>query len=243
MRRLVCTGLLLLATVSLAAPKKKKPPPPPPPVAKACESFVACAAELNDAFEAGDFERAQRLSSRAESMAVSPKEKAQVLVLRGALDFQSAAPGENVKDAVRAKFAEAIRLDAEVSVVSIPSFARTDALEALLIEARPKLDAPKKDPDPPPPPVVISEPVSPPRRFPVIGTIVGTLAVASAAVGIGLRVDAEKAYADAKTVTVFDEDRARFVGRAQTNGAVSTGLWIAAGSAAVLAILFLLLER
>lgn len=246
MNRLVCTGLLLIAAVTVAAPKKpKKPATPPPPVVKACESFAVCTTELNDAFEAGDFERAQRLASRAETMAVSAKEKAQILVLRGALDFQSAAAGADVKDAVRAKFAEAIRLDGDVSVVSIPPFARTDALEALLIEARPKVEPPQGEPPPSPPTLLLTtEPAPVPvRRFPVVGTIFGAAAVASAGVGLFLRVNAEDSYARAKSPMSYDDDRQSLVESARANGVVSTGLWIAAGVSLAAAIVFILLER
>jgi hypothetical protein len=243
MRWLLCAALLASGP-SVGAPKKPKKTPVPASKPAPCPNFSACVAELNDAFEAGDFEGAQRLASRAESLASGPKEAARILVLRGALDYQ-AAPGAEVGDAVRTKFAEALRLDPELSVVAIPAYARTDALEALFLAARPKVEAPAAAPEqpPPPPPVLLTQPAPEPRRFPVVATILGGVAVASASVGLGLRVHANAEYASAQGASVFDDDRLRLVESARTNGAASTGLWIGAATTLALALVFLLLER
>lgn len=241
MRLLVC-AVLFSSGLTFARPKKVNKPRPPARPAP-CQTYAACVAELNDAFEAGDFELAQRLATRAESMTGDSKEKAQILVLRGALDYQ-AAPGPEVAELVQARFAEAIRLDPELSVVAIPAFARTDALKELLIAARPKVDVPTAEQRPPPsPPVLLAGPAPEPRRFPVVATLFGGIAVASASVGLGLRVHGNAEYLSAQREGVYDVERLRLVESARANGAASTGLWIGAAATLALAIVFLLLER
>jgi hypothetical protein len=193
-RRGWALGVALLCLSAAAAPKKtKKPAPPPKPVPLApapaptppaeCAVFAECLKALNDAFESGDAEAAQRVAARAEGFAKEPKDQAALLAVQGALDAQSLGLTPQTREAVKRRFGQAQRLDPGLTVIAIPAFARTDALEALWEEARPVI-APKPEVIVEVKEVPVEVPAPPPhRKFPVATTVLGALGVA--AVGTG----------------------------------------------------------
>ncbi len=183
-------AVLLVASVAMAAPAKKKPPSkskPPPAVVEACAELAACLREVEAAFEGAEFERAQRLVRQAEPLATTPAEQAKVLVLQGTLDAQALGLTEERSAQIRAKYAEAQRLDPTLTVIAIPAFARTEALETLWDAARPVAVV-----VPPPPERIIQvvnpAPQVPSNRFPVLPTLLGAGAVAGGVTALVLEV-------------------------------------------------------
>lgn len=178
--------LMLVATVAMAAPAKKKAPPKKP-VVEACTELTACLAKVEAAFEEADFETAQRLVRQAEPLAKTSQEQARVLVLQGALDAQALGLTDEVKAQVLARFTQAQRLDEALTVMAIPAFARTEALEALWNDARPPPPAPVDAPKEAIVQVVPLPAVAPPaRRFPVFAAVMGAVALAGGGAALGL---------------------------------------------------------
>lgn len=187
-------ALFLVASVAMAAPAKKKPGPkrPPPVVVDSCTEFAACLREVEAAFEGAEFERAQRLVRQVEPLATTPPEQAKVLVLQGTLDAQALGLTEERSAQIRAKYAEAQRLDPTLTVIAIPAFARTEALEKLWDAARPVVAVVT----PPPERVIqVVQPPAPevrPSRFPVLPTLLGAGAVAGGVTALALKLVADR---------------------------------------------------
>jgi hypothetical protein len=184
---------LLLATALTASPanagRKPKPPPPAPALAT-CDDFEGCLTALGTAFEATDFEKAQRLARLAETFAQAPAQRARLLVLSGALDVQALGLADPaIAEAVTSRFEQALKLDRGLTSMAIPAYARTEALEALWraaeVRARPPpVLTPKVEVRPAAAePVVVAPP--PPRRFPVAPVVLGGLAAAAGGTGLG----------------------------------------------------------
>lgn len=220
---------LVLVGVSAFAGAKKppKPPPPPPPEVSApspapveqCLELAACLAKVEAAFEAGDFELAQRRVRLAEPLSTTASEQARVLILQGALDAQAlglSTPA--LSDAVRAKFKEARRLDERATFLLIPAFARTDALETLWNEAAP------------PAPIVVPDAPVKKKAFPLVPTLLGSGAVVALGVSLGLYVSA----VDMNTPRTTDMDDVTF-SRHQTALSLNTASQVAWAVGAALA--------
>ncbi|MBL8911825.1 MAG: hypothetical protein JNM17_14120 [Archangium sp.] len=232
MFRLVLVVTIAVAASAFAGPKKVSKPKPKVPVAEQpCATFTDCMKALNDAFERGDFELAQRHAARSETFAQAPQEQAQLFAVKGALDAQSLGLDEKTKESVRRNFAQAQRLDAALTFLAIPAYARTEALEALWTEARPVVE-PKVEvrtqlvevpvvvqPPPPPPPV---------KKFPVVTTLLLAGGLAAAGVGIGFGVSASGNYQQAQRAPA---DAQLFLRETDANrqGLVATISFISAG--------------
>ncbi len=224
-----------LASAVTAAPIRKKVTKKPLPVsapvtAQPCEVLTACLESVEAAFEAADFETAQRRVRLAEPLAKTPTDQARVLVLQGALDAQSLGLTEAVKASVRAKFGEAMRLDPSLTSIAIPAFARTEALEALWTEARPVAPAT-------PTIVKVEVPVPaievPPRRFPVLGTVFGATAVAALATGVTFGVIANGQFRSAAEPGLIDLRRFELERPVQTSATIANIGFATAGALAL----------
>lgn len=250
-RRGWALGVALLCLSAAAAPKKTKkaaPPPKPVPVAPApapapppeCAVFADCVKALNDAFESGDFEAAQRLAARAEGFAKEPKDQAALLAVQGALDAQSLGLTPQTREAVKRRFGQAQRLDPALTVIAIPAFARTDALEALWEEARPVIT--------PKPEVIVEvkevpvEAPPPPKKFPVATTVLGALGVAAAGTGGAFGYLAGSTNARAMA-TPGDLARFQTSQQAQQQALIANACFAGAGGLALAAVVtFLVVE-
>lgn len=230
----LCVGASLFASSGLAAPKKQPKPPPPPPVAKPvpppapkaeeCSVLATCIAQVEAAFEAGDFELAQRLVRRAEPLATTPAEQARVLILQGALDAQALGLSTaTVVDSVRAKFKEARRLDASASFLSIPSFARTDGLEKTWNEAAP------------PAPTIVTQGPPKTKPFPLLPTLLASGAAVAFGASAAVFYTTEGQYKQSLTMGL---DAARFEAYQTGNRLepVWNAAWIAGTALAVGAV-------
>ncbi len=236
MRLAIALTVGLASAVTAAPAKKKVTKKPPPPVsatvAEACEVLAPCLESVAAAFEAADFETAQRRVRLAEPLAKTPTDQARVLVLQGALDAQSLGLTEAVKASVRAKFGEAMRLDPSLTSIAIPAFARTEALEALWTEARPVA---------PPNPTIVKVEVPaaamvadvPPRRFPVLGTVLGATAVAALATGVTFGVIANGQFQAAAAPGLMDQRRAILEEPVQMSATLANIGFAAAGALAL----------
>ena len=216
---------LVLASAAVAAPKKKAPPKKlaePQPVT--CDAYGPCEAVLLEALEGTDYERAQRLALKLETLATTSEEKARWLVVVGALDAQSLGLTETTRETVKRRFSEALRLVPSMLFTSIPSFARTDALEVLFEQARkeaePKVLAP--EPKPAPPALIVTE-LPPPvaaKKFPVVAAMFGGLALAGVGVFAGTSVS---------SLTLQDRMNKEIMGR--NNDELVFKLWTDANTA------------
>jgi hypothetical protein len=249
MRRLWLISVFV-ASAALAAPTKKAPKKPvePQPVVT-CDAYVPCEAVLLEAFESTDYERAQRLALKLEALTSTNEEKARWLVVMGALDAQSLGLTEATRDTVKRRFSEALRLVPSMLFTSIPSFARTDALEALFEQARkeaePKVLTPEPKPEPPPL-VVTALPPPPPvaKKFPLVAAVFGGLALAGVGVFAGTGVSSledqrllglEQQPGPNNDVRVFE-----LWSSANTKGLVGIGGLIGAGVFTLAAVIALL---
>jgi hypothetical protein len=226
-----------LASAVTAAPIRKKVTKKPLPVsapvtAQPCEVLTACLESVEAAFEAADFETAQRRVRLAEPLAKTPTDQARVLVLQGALDAQSLGLTEAVKASVRAKFGEAMRLDPSLTSIAIPAFARTEALEALWTEARPVAPAN-------PTIVKVEVPVAamvaevPPRRFPVLGVVLGATGVAALATGVTFGLIANGQFRSASEAGLMDNRRFELEKPVQTSATIANVGFATAGALAL----------
>lgn len=240
---------MLVVTIAVAASAfagpKKASKPRLPIAEKPCGAFSDCMQALNDAFERGDFELAQRHAARSETFAQTPQDQAQLFAVKGALDAQSLGLDEKTKESVRRNFAQAQRLDAALTFLAIPAYARTEALEALWTEARPVVE-PKVEvrtqlvevpvvvqPPPPPPPV---------KKFPIVTTLLLAGGLAAAGVGIGFGVSASGNYQQAQRAPA---DAQLFLRETDANrqGLVATISFISAGVLGLAALfVFLVVE-
>jgi hypothetical protein len=230
---LVCVGFCLFPRSGVAAPKKPPKPAPgaaptakpaPAPKPDECAALAACVAQVEAAFEAGDFELAQRLVRRAEPLATTPVEQARVLILQGALDAQALGLSTpTVEDGVRAKFKEARRLDASASFLSIPAFARTDGLEKTWNEAAP------------PAPAIVTQAPPKTKPFPLWPMLLASGAVVAFGASGAVYGVASSTYERDRTVGL---DAARFAAWENANRAEPFwhAAWIAGAALAVGAV-------
>ncbi len=180
---------LALCSSALAASKKK---PPPAPVTEEappdCAALADCFAKVEERFSATDFEAASVLARRAEAFTTSDTERARLVMLQATLLYHSTGtPSPEVEQTIVSRFELARRLDPSLTALSIPSYARSQKLEALWARAQPPPEpkvekaAPVEPPPPVPPPVVVQ--AEPERGSAVPGLVAGALGVAAAAAG------------------------------------------------------------
>ena len=226
---------VLCALATWGAPRK--PAPRAAPKAPACDAFATCLQAIDLAFEATDFERAQRLARQAERFAGSGAEKAQLLVLQGALEVQANPGAPEGEATAKARFTEAQRLDPALTLLAIPAYARSDRLETLWKEAQPEIKqlAPAQ-PEVAPQLVTIVPPIVQPRRFPLITFSLGAAAVVAAGTGtvFGLL---SRGSVEQRDRALLDLYRYQLTQTAQTQATVANVAFITAGTIALSALL------
>ena len=247
--------VVLVPLLASGAPKKKPAPAPPAPAPApapvTCAELQACLDAAGQAFGAADFETAAQLSRQAEALVKTDLERAQVLVLQAALSFHSVSPRTPGEDArVSSLFEQALKLAPELTVLAIPPYARSRALEALWAEAqarRPKpvpaaAPAPVLEPRAPPPAGTVVTDAPAPRRFPMVSAVLLGVGIVSAGLGVGFRVSAED-LAGRRSEARLDRDNWRDTENARWQATASTVSFAVAGGMALLALVTWLVLR